>query len=160
MNSSYHSYGEHQRQHDRILLKLDTIIYQDIDHHEGLRLKPYKDTVGKWSIGWGRNLDDVGISREEAEIMRDNDIFRTIELMDNYLNLDWRHQPYPVMRALFNMCFQMGVGGVNWFKGMLRALALNDYERAAAEALDSRWAVQTPERAEEVAEWIRSAAEK
>ena len=34
--------------------------------HEGLRLKPYRDTVGKLTIGVGRNLDDVGITRAEA----------------------------------------------------------------------------------------------
>jgi len=35
-------------------------------HHEGLRLKPYLDTSGKWTIGVGRNLSDSGISEEEA----------------------------------------------------------------------------------------------
>lgn len=37
--------------------------------HEGLRLKPYHDTVRKLTIGIGRNLDDVGITHEEALIL-------------------------------------------------------------------------------------------
>ncbi len=39
---------------------------QMLIRHEGLRRKPYRDTVGKLTIGAGRNLDDVGITREEA----------------------------------------------------------------------------------------------
>ena len=45
-----------------------------IAKHEGLRLKPYKDSVGKLTIGYGRNLDDVGISQEEAEILFSADV--------------------------------------------------------------------------------------
>lgn len=147
-----------QREKDRIFLKLDSIIYDDIRHHEGLRLWPYKDSRGILTIGYGRNLEGVGISIEEAEYMRDNDIFRTVRLMDAHLKIDWRNQPYPVIRALFNMCYQMGAGKVNKFVGMLGAMKDGDYERAADEALDSAWARQTPERAREVAGWIRSAA--
>jgi len=39
-----------------------------------LRLKPYRDSVGKLTIGVGRNLDDVGISAEEADVLLANDI--------------------------------------------------------------------------------------
>ena len=35
----------------------------DIKRHEGFRSKPYKDTVGKTTIGYGRNLDDVASTR-------------------------------------------------------------------------------------------------
>jgi len=45
-----------------------------LEHHEGLRLKPYKDSVGKLTIGIGRNLDDVGISKSEALLLLQNDI--------------------------------------------------------------------------------------
>lgn len=147
-----------QRERDRILLKLDSVIYPDIDRHEGTRLRPYRDSRGILTIGKGRNLEHVGISYEEADILRENDVFRTIVAMDMYLQLNWRLQPYPVMRAVFNMCYQMGVGTVNNFRNMLYALEHRDYERAADEALDSAWARQTPERAKEVAGWIRSAA--
>ena len=42
--------------------------------HEGIKFKPYKDTVGKWTIGVGRNLDDKGISITEAMFLLQNDI--------------------------------------------------------------------------------------
>ena len=45
-----------------------------IIRHEGLRLKPYRDTMGNWTIGYGRNLDERGITEEEAKIMLDYDI--------------------------------------------------------------------------------------
>ena len=45
-----------------------------IKKSEGLRLKPYKCPAGKTSIGWGRNLEDNGISKEEAEFLLNNDI--------------------------------------------------------------------------------------
>ena len=42
--------------------------------HEGLRLKPYRCTAGKLTIGIGRNLDDCGISQTEAYLLLENDI--------------------------------------------------------------------------------------
>ena len=41
---------------------------------EGVRKKPYKDTVGKWSIAVGRNLDDVGLYDNEIQLMLENDV--------------------------------------------------------------------------------------
>ena len=38
-------------------------------HHEGERLKAYKDSVGKWTIGVGRNLQDCGVSAEEKKVL-------------------------------------------------------------------------------------------
>ena len=55
------------------------------------------------------------------------------------------------------MGFQLGIGGLLGFRKMWAALERSDYAQAAEEALDSRWAEQTPNRAQEVAEWIRTA---
>jgi lysozyme len=52
-------------------------VYDVLKRDEGLRLKPYQDTVGKWTIGYGRNLDDRGISKYEAEAMLRNDVAST-----------------------------------------------------------------------------------
>ena len=51
-----------------------TRLHEMLIRHEGLRLKPYRDTVGKLTVGVGRNLDDVGITREEALMLLNNDI--------------------------------------------------------------------------------------
>ena len=50
--------------------------------HEGLRLKPYRDSVGILSIGVGRNLDDVGISEDEAMVLLGNDIIGVFDDLD------------------------------------------------------------------------------
>lgn len=128
----------------------------DLKRHEGLVLEPYRDSVGKLTIGYGRNLDDVGISQQEAETMLMHDMTRTLNEMNRALP-QWISWPYQVRRALVNMCFQMGVRGVLKFKRMLAALEAGAWKRAAEEALNSEWALQTPQRAREVAGWIAEA---
>ena len=51
-------------------------IFDQLIRHEGLKLRLYRDTVGKATIGVGRNLDDVGIDRDEALQLLANDILR------------------------------------------------------------------------------------
>lgn len=51
-----------------------TVLKDMLIRHEGLKLKPYRDTVGKLTIGAGRNLNDLGISEREAMFLLDNDI--------------------------------------------------------------------------------------
>ena len=53
--------------------------------HEGVKYELYKCTADKWTIGVGRNLEDVGISEDEADYLLQNDIERTIKLMDDYI---------------------------------------------------------------------------
>lgn len=69
----------------------------------------------------------------------------------------WRYQPDDVQRALVSMAYQLGVSGLLNFRKMLAALERGDRLQAAAEALDSRWARQTPSRANRVAAWISGA---
>ena len=55
-----------------------------IRRHEGLRLRPYHCTANRLTIGYGRNLEDRGITEEEAEYLLENDL-KAIreELVDN-----------------------------------------------------------------------------
>ena len=128
---------------------------QMIKRHEGLRLKPYRDTVGKLTIGYGRNLEDVGISLEEAELMLEHDLDRAIqaarEVIPGFDELDEVRQA-----VLVDMAFNLGRAGLAGFRRFRAALALGDFERAASEMLDSLWARQVGRRAEELAEMMRS----
>ena len=128
---------------------------QMIKRHEGLRLKPYRDTVGKLTIGYGRNLEDVGISLEEAELMLEHDLDRAIqaarEVIPGFDELDEVRQA-----VLVDMAFNLGRAGLGGFRRCRAALALGDFERAASEMLDSLWARQVGRRAEELAEMMRS----
>jgi lysozyme len=128
-------------------LKLDLI------KDEGLKLKPYKCTAGKLTIGIGRNIEDVGISKEEALALLDNDIKRVTEQL--FHEDPWMiTRPEPVQRAVCNMTFQMGLAGVMKFKSMLACIQAGDYQGARRHALDSAWAKQTPERAERVTDML------
>ena len=132
-------------------------IIDDLIRDEGLRLKPYRDTVNKLTIGVGRNLDDVGISESEARTLLANDITRVeTDLKRTFTWFEGR--PEPVRRALMNMCFQMGLGGLLGFQNMLKAIAIGDYEKASQEALDSQWAQQVPSRAQRVTGLFRESA--
>jgi lysozyme len=131
-------------------------LINDLIRDEGMVLKPYTDTVGKVTIGVGRNLDDNGISEDEALIMLRNDI-QTAEL-ELHRNLPWlAYKPEQIQRALVNMCFNMGWPRLSGFKKMIAALERDDFETAAAEALNSRWARQVGDRSRRIAKLIREA---
>ncbi len=133
----------------------------ELRRDEGVRLKPYRDTVGKLTLGVGRNLDDVGLTNEEADYLLENDIGRAMAELDRALPW-WRGLSDARQRALLNMAFNMGVPRLLAFRGMLAALQAGDYERAALEAFDSRWALQVgdgpggrEDRADRIAEMFR-----
>jgi len=133
-------------------------IVDDLIRDEGLRLKPYRCPAGKLTIGVGRNLDDVGITEDEARVLLSGDILRAESTLRR--NLSWfMTAPEPVQRGLANMCFNLGFVGLSQFGKMLSALASKDYAAAAAEALKSKWATQVGARAERIAALFESAKE-
>ena len=122
---------------------------------EGLRLFPYRDSVGKLTIGVGRNLDDVGITAAEADVLLDHDITRATTA--GLMRLPWASTLGDVRRAvLVNMAYNLGVGGLLGFRVALAAMERGDWPGAAAAMLDSRWARQVGARAKRLAEQIIS----
>lgn len=129
------------------------LLLQQLQRHEGYSSTPYPDTVGKITIGWGRNLDDRGISEDEAGFMLDNDIDLVeaeLERMPLYLNMGSIRQV-----VMANMAYNMGMPTLLTFSRMLGAMAARDWDRAAAEMLDSKWARQVGNRAVELSELMR-----
>ena len=123
--------------------------------HEGLRLKPYRCTAGKLTIGIGRNLDDRGISQKEAYAMLERDIqdceqWLIDEIPEVYNKLDEVRQS-----VLLNMCFNLGIKGLLGFKNTLDFIGAGDWERAANNMLASKWAKQVGMRAIELSEMMR-----
>lgn len=125
-----------------------------LTRHEGLKLKPYRDTVGKLTIGVGRNLDDVGISVDEAMLLLDNDLDKAEQELQARFPIT-RHMTGPRYYALVNMAFNLGITRLAKFQRMWQAIGDDDWDRAAAEALDSKWARQVGTRAQEIAEMMR-----
>jgi lysozyme len=115
--------------------------------HEGERLKPYRCTAGKLTIGIGRNLEDRGISRDESAYLLGNDIDdHWRELLKA---LPWVEQLDEVrQRVLLDMAFNLGVAGLLAFKKTLGTIREGNYEKAASMMLDSKWAKQVGQRAD------------
>lgn len=130
-------------------------LLEQLRRHEGLRLKPYKDTVGKWTIGIGRNLDDVGITEAEALHLLANDVKRVKKELD-YRIPWWSELPPKAKQVLQNMCFNLGWPRLAGFRKFLDALERRQYSIAADEMLDSRWAQQVGYRARELSDMVRS----
>ena len=126
---------------------------RDLIRHEGMVPHAYQDSLGFWTIGVGRMIDKRkggGISQQEAELLLDNDVERVLTNLNQ--RIEWFHRlPDRKKRAVANMGFQLGVDGLFSFRRMLAALKRGDWSAAHREALDSRWAQQTPNRAHEIA---------
>ena len=127
---------------------------QQLIVHEGLRLMPYLDTVGKWTIGCGRNLSDRGISNAEARYLLDNDI--TIAINARTV-CPWFPDLGPGrQRACVDLVFNLGLPRFRTFKNMLAAIDRKDWPSAAAELLSSRYATQVGARARTVARMLET----
>lgn len=122
--------------------------------HEGYRPYPYLDTVGKITIGVGRNLSDRGLTEAEIEMLLTYDINLAMEDLSLYLP-DWQDLPSEVQLALISLSFNLGRRRLFGFKKLKHALQNQDRITAAAELLDSKWARQVGKRAGHMAGLIR-----
>jgi len=131
--------------------------YRYIKNHEKIRLDLYRDSSGKLCIGWGHNIEDLGIDREVADLLFEKDFQRAyrqaVQCIPFFLDLDEVRQ-----LAIIDMVFNMGINKVLTFKKMLHALANKDWDKAARELLKSKYAKQCPQRAKENARLIRTGA--
>lgn len=129
-------------------------LIEKIKRHEGFKLKPYRCTAGKLTIAYGRNLDDVGLSLDEANYLLRNDVNRVIGQL--YGVLPWVSTVSGKrFDVLVNMGFNIGVPRLLTFKKFLAAIVAGDFELAASEMLNSKWANQVGSRAIELANDMR-----
>lgn len=130
-------------------------LIEQLKRHEGFRGRPYQDTTGHITIGYGRNLDDRPLTEGEATALLLSDI--------SAIGLELE-RAFPVVTALnparqaalMNMAFNLGIGGLKNFKRMWAAVMSRDWMTVEAEALDSKWARQVGNRATEIARMLRS----
>lgn len=122
---------------------------------EGVRLKPYKDSVGKLTIGVGRNLTDVGISMAEADLLLDNDITRAAAAV--MARIPFAASLGEVRFAvLVNMAYNLGIAGLMKFTQFLADVEKGDFAVAAVEMLNSTWAQQVGARAERLSKQLET----
>ncbi len=129
-----------------------------IQRHEGFSRWVYKDTVGKWTIGIGRNVDKnggPGITEDEALFLLSNDLqsinTEATQAFPWFSSLNDARQA-----AIIDMIYNIGMAGFQRFKQTISFLAQGNYPAAADEMLKSTWAVQVGARATELAGIIRT----
>jgi len=140
-------------------------LIERIKGHEGYKIKPYKDTVGKWTVGYGRNLEDNPLtpveviklfgktkfnSTVDAQIFFEDLLIRDIKLHTEELENNLAMFPMcdkDEQTVLIDMAFNLGVPSLLSFKGMLHAIDNDDKVQAAVEVLDSQYAEQVKTRA-------------
>jgi lysozyme len=125
-------------------------LVKQLKRHEGFRKHPYKDSVGILTIGYGRNLEAVPMTRSEARVLLTNDIARAVKQCNKRLSF-FEGLDHARQEVMVNMMLNMGWGQLKTFVKMIAAAELGDHELAAAEMLDSNWHLQVKGRAEELA---------
>lgn len=113
---------------------------------EGLRLRPYRDTVGALTLGYGHNLDAKGITIKVAEAILREDIDDVLDDLDRHLPW-WRTLDGERQTVVAEMCFNLGIGGLLTFRNTLTAMETGRYADAAEGMLKSKWAGQVGQRA-------------
>ena len=135
-------------------------LLDQITLHEGLRLKPYRCTAGKLTIGVGRNLDARGITKEEAMFLLHNDLKDCIKDAELILGSEvWENLTEVRRRVVVDMRFNLGPAGLRSFKNTLKAVREGRYEDAAKGMLNSKWAGQVGRRATRLAQMMKAGVE-
>lgn len=126
-----------------------------IKENEGLRLKPYRCTSGKLTIGYGRNLDDRGISVHEANELFENDLVDAEIALGNIFGLEIFKESEGRVAVLLSMAFNLGEGGLQKFKLMNEAIKQRDWIAAAEEAKNSLWFSQVGSRSVKIIQLLK-----
>lgn len=108
-----------------------------IKEDEGCVLKPYEDTVGVLTIGYGHNLEE-GIDQETAEFILSRDLEKHSKELDRH-KPSWRELPPNVGMVVLSMQFNMGWNRFSKFVKFWAAIEEGNLQEAARQMEDSRW---------------------
>ena len=130
-------------------------IIEQLKIHEGYKPKVYKCTAGVDTIGIGFAIKDLELSEDVCELILKEKLQALEERFED--RFDWfKTSPIEVRNVMLNMAYQLGFRGFCKFKKTLSYLENAEWESASKEMLDSKWAKQTPNRANELSEIIKS----
>ena len=130
-------------------------IVQDVKKHEGYRAKVYKCTEGYDTIGYGFAVKDLHLDEDIAELILMRKLHNLLERI--LVAFPWfKDIDDKAKLVVINMCYQLGISGFSKFKKTIYLLETEQYEEASVEMLDSLWARQTPNRAKELSNKIKS----
>ena len=129
-------------------------LLEKIKHHEGFVEHVYDDSLGIPTIGYGFAIKDLILDEDIAEEI----LIRKLEKLKRNANSRFKwleDMPVEVQEVVVNMCYQLGVTGVSKFKKAISAMQERDWITASEEMLDSKWAKQTANRANRLADIVR-----
>ena len=130
-------------------------IIEQLKIHEGYKPTVYKCTAGVDTIGVGFAIKDLHLSEEVCNLI----LAEKLEVLEERFEkkFDWfKTSPVEVRNVMLNMAYQLGFAGFCKFKKTIAYLEEAEWEKASEEMLDSKWAKQTPNRAKELSEIIKS----
>ena len=132
-------------------MELNTL-KESIKKYEGLKLKPYLCPSKRLTIGYGRNIQDVGISKNEAEVLLNNDLLEIKLKLEDKIKLFYKLDDVR-QNVLIEMAYNMGVSNLLNFKKTIGYLesavfclnksdigsAKTCFQYASIEMLNSKW---------------------
>ena len=130
-------------------------LLDQIKEHEGFRDKVYKCTQGYDTIGYGFAIKDLVLDEDIAEQILIKKLYDLqCKIQDKFKWFD--DLPQEAQDVITNMCYQLGVTGFSKFKKTIKLFKAHKFKAASIEMLDSKWALQTPNRAEELSLILRN----
>lgn len=136
----------------------DSLLISELRRDEGVRYRPYKDSVGILTVGVGHNLAvrpiHIGwtypLSDAQVNQLLAEDLAEVFAELDSHLPW-WRSLSYPRQRVLANMSFNLGTASLLTFANTLAAIKAGDWQKASNGMLKSKWAGQVGDRAKRLA---------
>lgn len=124
--------------HDPMEMLISRIV-----EHEGIKKSAYKDSLGYWTIGCGRLIDEkkgAGLSIDEIFYLLKNDLVRCRAELTKY---DWfAVQDDTRQGAIIELAFNLGISGLLGFKDTIDALKRKSYAEAVRCLKNSKWSTQ------------------
>ena len=131
-------------------------IAEFVERHEEYRQFPYRCSANKLTIGIGRNIEDVGISREEALFLLFQDIDQCKQDLNSIFGRDFFESlDEPRQFVLIDMRFNLGRSDFRDFKKTIKAIKNRQFDIAADEMIDSLWYGQVKKRSKELVRIMR-----
>ena len=131
-------------------------LIEELIKDEGYKYEIYLDHLGYPTFGVGHLVLEkdeehgkpVGTPVSEERILEC--LSKDIDIVCDELDMKdpwWRNLDDNRQRVMANMCFNLGHPRLSNFKKFIGAMQISDWETAAIEMMDSKWAGQVGDRA-------------
>lgn len=111
---------------------------------EGWRAKPYQDSVGIWTVGYGFNLEANPMPEAVGRYWMRMILVECIEDLMTFPFWDLANEAR--RHAFINMRYNLGPSRFRGFRNMIAAANRGDWITAAKQARDSKWYEQVKTR--------------